>query len=268
MRAWYPATLDEALRIRAEEPDAVPLAGGTDLMVEVNAGRRTPGAVLALRRVRELQRAERDRIGSGVHWKDLLHAPDPALAQAARSVGSPQIRAAGTLGGNLGTASPAGDGLVVLAALDAGIELASRRRGTRIVPWSAFLTGAKRAALAPDELIAAVLLPPARPTRSEFAKVGIRGAMVIAVVNACVARHADGHVAIALGSVAPTVVRARRAEQLVDREGRLTPAVVDEVTRLIADEITPISDQRSTAEYRRHAAGVVVTRLLRRVFEA
>ena len=265
METWYPADLPTALEVLARHPGAVPLAGGTDLMVDVNSGRRELQGVISLRRVRELQALDGDRIGAGVRWKRLLAADDTALAQAARSIGSPQIRAAGTIGGNLATASPAGDGLVVLAALDASIEVASYPRGSRLIRWSDFLTGPKQTSLAPDELITAVHLPPDRPRQSEFVKVGVRGAMVIAVVNACVAKSPSGRVAIALGSVAPTVVRARTAERLVNEAGGYSDALAAAVADAIRADIAPITDHRSTAEYRHHAAGVIVRRLLERM---
>ena len=264
MDAYLAPSLDEALGFLREWPDAVPLAGGTDLMVEVNAGRARPERVLSLRRVPELQIWEDGTIGGGVTWRRLQDAGHPALAQAARTIGSPQIRNAGTLGGNAGTASPAGDGLTFLAAADAEIELASTD-AIRRIPWHEFFVGVKRTTRLPDELITSVLVPADIPRRQAFGKVGIRSAMVISIVVGCVLRDDDGATRVALGSVAPTPMRAREAERMISAERRPSAAALDEFARLVAGEIRPITDHRSTADYRRHAAGVLARRLLERV---
>jgi len=263
-----PQGIDEALQARSAMPDAVVLAGGTDIMVEINFGHLRPGNVISLRRVDELRSWNAHRIGAGVTWAQLEAGPHRALAQAARTVGSPQIRNAGTIGGNLGTASPAGDGLPWLAALDADIELVSASRGTRRVPWNEFITGVKQTALEPDELIAAVVLPDHMPQAQEFAKIGTRSAMVIATVNCVVARWDDGRVAVALGSVGPTPIRARRAEELIAAEPEPSEAALAEFGRLVTEEVKPISDHRSTESYRRHASGVLARRLLERCLAA
>ena len=184
MEITRPTTLNGALDARAENPGADMLAGGTDLMVEVNFGHRKPENVIALRRVEELADIEPRRIGAAVTWARLEHSEHRALAQLARTVGSPQIRALGTIGGNIGTSSPAGDGLPWLAAMDAKIEVASRDRGSRLVPWNEFFTGVKRNALQPDEVIVAAVLPDYVPANQHFAKVGQRTAMVISTVAA------------------------------------------------------------------------------------
>jgi len=258
-----PHTLAEALDALDAMPDARPLAGGTDVMVELNLGHRSPQPMIALRRVEQLAEMKPGWIGSGVSWTRLERGPHQALAQAARTVGSPQIRNAGTLGGNLGTASPAGDGLPFLAALDAEIELTSRA-GTRRLGWDEFLVGVKKTARLPNELIMGVHLPQPAPPRQEFAKVGVRNAMVIAIVCACVVRYQDGATRVALGSVGPTPVRARRAEAMISSERNPSAAALAEFQRLVAEEVRPITDHRSTAEYRRHASGVLARRLLER----
>src|SRR5205814_3536896 len=159
MDVLLPDSLDEALAIKAEHPEAVPLSGGTDLMVEMNFGRLRPAAVVDLNRVPELTawREENGNVflGSGVTYATIVRemAAFKPLVQASRSVGSPQIRHRGTVGGNLGTASPAGDALPVLAAYDAEVVLRSQARGERSMPWHAFLMGPKKTAIAPDELI-------------------------------------------------------------------------------------------------------------------
>lgn len=269
-------TIDDALAALVERPDSLLLQGGTDSMVQMNFGRLDPRAVVSLRGIRELRewRALPDGstfIGSGLPYASMekggLAARLPALAEAARTVGSPQIRAAGTLGGNLGTASPAGDGLPVLRALDATVHLRSAT-SSRDVPVAEFLVGVKRTLRAPGELIVGVTVPPA-PGWQGYAKVGVRNAMVIAIASACLARDGSA-VRLALGAVAPTVVRcpeAERAAAAMLADGR-RPSRDDarEFGRIASGECSPISDHRSTAAYRTHAVAVVAARLLERSF--
>jgi CO/xanthine dehydrogenase FAD-binding subunit len=264
MEAFRPTSLSRALDLLDADPGATILAGGTDLMVQVNYGHLRPAKVIALRRLGELAEMSGRFIGAGTTWSRIERDGPRALAQAARTVGSPQIRAAGTIGGNLGTASPAGDGLPFLAAVDASIVLESRRGGRRLLPWDQFLTGPKQNALAPGEVIVGVELPARLPTRQEFAKVGQRNAMVIAIASACLVRDEDGTTRIALGSVGPTPVRAHRAEEMISAEKRPSAAAAEEFGRLVAAEVSPITDHRSTEAYRRHAAGVLARRLLER----
>ncbi|MDX1467880.1 MAG: FAD binding domain-containing protein [Acidimicrobiia bacterium] len=261
MQVHHPVDLDDALAAVAN--GATPLAGGTDLMVEVNFGHRSPEHVVGLRRVEELRQWEGNRIGSGVTWRRIERDGPRALAEAARTVGSPQIRNAGTIGGNLATASPAGDGHPFLAAVDATIEAASAS-GSRLIPWREFFTGVKTTSLGEDELITAVHLPERLPERHAFAKVGVRNAMVIATVCCVVTRDDDGSTRVALGSVAPTPMRASLAEQMISAVSSPTESDLDEFQRLVSEEVRPITDHRSTAEYRRHAAGVLARRLLER----
>lgn len=261
MEAYHPTSLGDALD--AVAAGAMPLAGGTDLMVEANFGHIRPEHVVGLRRVAELKEWEDHRIGSGITWRRVEGEGPRALAQAARTVGSPQIRNAGTIGGNLGTASPAGDGHPFLVAVDAEIELASQR-GTRRLGWRDFFTGVKRTARADDELITAVHLPDDLPERQEFAKIGVRNAMVIATVCVVVTRRPDGTTTVGLGSVAPTPIRAPRSEEMISSIARPSWSDLDEFQRLVAAEVSPITDHRSTEAYRRHAAGVLARRLLER----
>jgi CO/xanthine dehydrogenase FAD-binding subunit len=262
LHALQPRSLDEALAAVAD--GATPLGGGTDLMVEVNFGHRRPESVVGLRRIDELAEWEDNRIGSGVTWRRVERNGPRAYAQAARTVGSPQIRNAGTIGGNLGTASPAGDGHPFLAAVDASIEVASKAAGRRVLAWRDFFTGPKQNALAPDELITAVLLPERIPERHEFGKVGVRNAMVIATVCCVVTRDDDGTTTVALGSVAPTPIRIPAAEAMISTVARPSEFDLGEFARLVGEGVRPITDHRSTEEYRRHAAGVLARRLLER----
>ena len=272
MPVHLPRTIDEATRILSEDPEATVLGGGTDVMVEVNFNHRKPRSVLALRHVPELRNWTIDkdsgtlRIGALVPYAQMesgdIASAVPALAQAARTVGSPQIRAAGSIGGNLGTCSPAGDSLPVLAALDATVHVASTS-GTRDVKFADFMTGPKRNSLLPGELIVAVTLP-VQNGRQGYAKVGVRNAMVISVASACFAFH-DGSVRLALGSVGPVIIRCTDAEAfangVIDSSGRLSPADAKRFGELAAAEARPIDDHRSTAAYRRHAIGVLAERL-------
>jgi CO/xanthine dehydrogenase FAD-binding subunit len=256
--------LDEALDAKSERPSAEFLAGGTDLMVEVNLAHHRPDAVVSLRRVDELRESHPHRIGAGATWAELERSSHRGLAQAARTVGSPQIRATGTLGGNIATASPAGDGLPWIAAADAAIVVRSKTRGERIVPWDEFFTGPKQTSLEPDELIAAVEVPDDVPEAQEFAKVGVRNAMVISTAS-CVVMRADDGWRVALGSVAPTPIRARQAEAMLDAESDPSDAALEEFARIVSEEVRPITDHRSTEAYRRHASGVLARRLVERI---
>ncbi|MEO7555795.1 MAG: FAD binding domain-containing protein [Acidimicrobiales bacterium] len=280
MTVTAPAGLEEALATLAADPDALVLAGGTDLMVAVNAGRRRFESVIALRQVTELHEVELGevslRLGGGVTYTRLLAddivAAAPALAQAARTVGSPPIRNAGTIGGNLATASPAGDTLPVLVALGASVDLASTS-GRRTVPVEDFLTGVKRTALEPGELIVTVNVPVTRGGQ-EYRKVGVRNAMVIAVASvALVADAAARTVRVGLGSVGPVPLRAPEAEAWIaerldwDEDRPSLRAADDAATfaTMVAAAAQPIDDHRSTAAYRRHAVGVLAERCLRAI---
>ncbi|WP_206787078.1 xanthine dehydrogenase family protein subunit M [Amycolatopsis sp. MtRt-6] len=275
MEFLRPATLAEALALKAERPDAVPIAGGTDVMVELNFDHRRPEALLDLTRAAELTEwstvASSDgtvRLGAGVPYSRViaeLGESVPALAMASRTVGSPQIRNRGTVGGNLGAASPAGDTHPVLLALDARVEVASVR-GTRILRAEDFYVGVKRHALEPDELITAVHLP-AHAGPQQFAKVGTRNAMVIAVCSFALSLR-QGVVGAAIGSAAPTPRRAREAEDFLTAELPWTSPepLPDSLKRRFGDLVgaaaQPIDDVRGSAAYRKHALGVLARRTL------
>jgi len=273
MPVQLPNSLSTAVAMLAEAPSAQLLSGGTDFMVEVNFNHRQPDHVIGLRNVQELQQWTIDShsstvfIGSAVPYAVMesgeLADALPALAQAARTVGSPQIRAAGTLGGNLGTCSPAGDSLPVLSALDASIHLVSVD-GERTVPFHEFMVGPKRNCRLPNEIVSGVTIPMSSGWQG-YAKVGVRNAMVISVASVCLAIHNES-VSVALGSVGPTILRCPNAEKWINDLGvqQLTGSVAREFGDRVSAESRPIDDHRSTAEYRRHAVGVLATRLLQR----
>jgi CO/xanthine dehydrogenase FAD-binding subunit len=272
-----PTSWREALSVRAERPDAVPIAGGTDVMVELNFDRRRPGALLDLGRVLELREWTTEdgwiRLGAGVPYAriiDDLATALPGLAMASRTVGSPQIRIRGTVGGNLGSASPAGDAHPPLLAAGAVVEVESAARGTRRIPAAEFYTGVKRNALAADELIAAVLVPPAAGPQ-QFCKVGTRNAMVIAVAAFACALHPDRRaVGTGIGSAAPTPRRAPEAETFLAGEledaglweslGPLPETLARAFGERVAAAASPIDDVRGSAAYRRHALAVMARR--------
>lgn len=280
MSVIVPTSLAAALQALADAPEATVLAGGTDLMVELNGGRRQVSAVISVRRLPELCRWSHDpvagvlHIGAGITYHEIAREPIaqwvPALAQAARTVGSPQIRHAATIGGNLGTCSPAGDGLPVLAALDATIHLASLD-GDRSVSFVDYMVGPKRTLRQAGELITGVTMPVVRGWQG-YSKVGVRNAMVIAVASAAlVADTADQTVRIALGSVGPTILRCPLAEAFAAEHidfsiGAVSVADVEQFALLVREAARPIDDHRSSAAYRRHAVGVLAGRLLRRAF--
>jgi CO/xanthine dehydrogenase FAD-binding subunit len=253
-----PRSLDEALRLKAEHPDALPIQGGTDVMVALNFDRARPEQMLNLNEVVELRGYTREngalRLGSGLTYAEIEHGELrdvlPALAEASRTVGSPQIRNRGTIGGNLGTASPAGDAIPPLVVEGAEVECASVR-GTRVVPVAEFVTGVKRNTLEPDELITAVRLTPSNAPQT-FMKIGPRNAMVIAVVSLAVS--ADDELRACFGSASPKPV--------------LVTAPLDEAgtfAEQVAAAASPIDDVRGTERYRAHALRVLTDRALKRV---
>jgi CO/xanthine dehydrogenase FAD-binding subunit len=273
-----PSSLREALEAKAEHPEALPIAGGTDVMVELNFDHGRPDAILDLTRAAELAAWDRDdgrlRVGAGVTYTraiDELAPALPGLALAARTVGSPQIRNRGTIGGNLGSASPAGDCHPPLLASGAEVELVSAA-GNRRLPVEEFFTGPKRSALRPDELIAAVHLPAATGPQ-QFAKIGTRNAMVIAVCSFALALDPERRrVGTGIGSAGPTPLRAPDAERflegVLDEEGLwasrgpLREAAAARFGELAGQAARPIDDVRGTAAYRVHALGVLARRTL------
>jgi CO/xanthine dehydrogenase FAD-binding subunit len=255
-----PRSLDEALRVKAERPDAVPIQGGTDVMVDVNFDRARPAVLLNLNELRELRGWSREngaiRLGAALSYTEAMQpelaAALPALAQAARTVGGPQIRNRGTIGGNLGTASPAGDALPPLLIVRGEVELASLR-GTRRLPVREFLTGPRRNALAEDELIVSAFVRSVDGAET-FMKVGPRNAMVISVVSLALAVDREaGELRAAFGSAGPVT-------------GLVTAGLddTDSFPDRVADAASPIDDVRGSAAYRRHSLRVLTSRALER----
>ena len=279
MDVYLPRTLDEALQQKSAHPDAISLAGGTDVMVEINFGRLRPAGIIDLTRIPELREWRREDshlfLGAGVPYSRIVRelADFVPLVQASRSVGSPQIRNRGTVGGNLGTASPAGDALPVLAAYDAEVVL-QNRRGTRSLPWHTFLEGPKKTAMAPDELIVGTRWQVVNGPGS-FSKIGTRNAMVIAVAGLCLQVDLDARqLRVALGSVGPTILRATEAERFIaerltwdDPGAPVTDEIVAEFAELVGRAAKPIDDVRGTARYRLHGCTVLAGRALRWALE-
>ncbi len=272
MDLLQPTTWAEALSVRAERPDLLPIAGGTDVMVDLNFDRSRPAGLLDLTRLEEIAgwsvEAGIVRIGAGVTYTQVqsdLADLVPGLVMASRTVGSPQIRNRGTIAGNLGSASPAGDAHPPLLASAATVEVESVR-GTRAIAAGDFFTGVKRNALEPDELIRAVHIPVADGPQ-QFAKIGTRNAMVIAVASFALALHPGvRRVGTGIGSAAPTPRVAPEAEEQLagelDWEGRtpLAESVVRRFGELVAGAADPIDDVRGSAAYRRHALAVMAAR--------
>jgi CO/xanthine dehydrogenase FAD-binding subunit len=272
-----PRTWAEALETKSQLPEAVPVLGGTDVLVDLNFRRLRPEHLLDLSAIAEIRGIERSdetvRIGAGVTFAQLLGFGEPglrSLATASRTVGSVQIRNRATIAGNLGTGSPAGDAHPPLLALGAEVELACEE-GTRLVPIDEFFVAPRRTAMAPSELIAATHVRLVDGGQ-EFAKVGQRNAMIIAACSFAVAVDpARRRVGTGIGSAGPTPLRAPQAEAFVaglldEQDGweapRLDRAALNRFGELVASAATPIDDVRATADYRRHALRVLGRRTL------
>ncbi len=278
MEYLRPQTWREALAVKAERPDVVPICGGTDVMVEINFAVRRPRALLDLSRLPEIQSWEHDRgqvrLGAGVTYTRILNELSgdlPALASASRTVGSPQIRNRGTVGGNLATASPAGDAHPPLLATGAVVR-AESLRGTRSILIQDFFTGPKQHALASDELIHSIEVPSATGPQC-FSKVGTRNAMVIAVVSfAIVLDTGRRRIGTGIGSAGPTPLPAAEAASYLtdwahqtgcwDDYRPIPPAVLDRFADMVSAAARPIDDVRGSASYRRHSLGVLARRTL------
>lgn len=273
-----PSSLADAYKTLSERGGTAKIiAGGTDLMVLMNAHLLETGEFLNIWGVDELRGITGDgellRIGALTTYTQLINSAliqqhAPSLVAASRTIGAIQIQNRGTIGGNIVNASPAGDSLPVLAAYDADVEVGSAR-GTRRVPFNQFYTGYRRSVLEPDELLIAVLVPKLRQGEVDFFwKVGTRRAQAISkTVMACKAgidNQRIDSISIAVGSVAPTVVRALQTERLLTGSA-ITPALLDEARKTIAEEISPITDLRSTEHYRRTVTGNVLAKFLRQL---
>ncbi|HKG93807.1 MAG TPA: FAD binding domain-containing protein [Gemmatimonadaceae bacterium] len=265
-----PRSVDEALRMLRDEEGLVPIAGATDLYVGLNFGTLQAARFVDLWGLSPLRRiVRRDdgtlSVGALATYTQIIRSRHvrqalPMLAEAARQIGGVQIQNRGTLGGNVANASPAGDTLPVLAAAEAVVVLRSAARGERRVPFAEFYTGYRASVRRPDELIVALEVPPVAG-RQWFRKVGTRAAQAISKVVMAAVR--DGRPRVAIGSVAPTVVRAPRTE-----EALAAGASPDEAARVLEQEIAPIDDVRSTADYRRTVAGNLLRRFLADTAEA
>ena len=271
-----PTTWAEALEAKAAHPEAVAIAGGTDVMVGINFGHLRPARLLDLTRVADLRDwSTADggvRLGAGVSYARVISELGdrlPGLAMASRTIGSPQIRNRGTVAGNLATASPAGDAHPALLAGGAEVEVASVR-GTRRIPITDFYTGVKRNSMAADELIAAVhVAQPSGP--QQYSKIGTRNAMVISVAAFGLALHPDRRaVGTGIGSAAPTPRRAIEAETFLAGElesaglwasrGALPETLARAFGERVAAAASPIDDVRGSAAYRLHSLSVMARR--------
>ena len=275
---YQPTSLREALEIKEAHPAATPIFGGTDVMVDLNFGRERPETIIDLTRISKIREWEREdghlRVGAGVTYTRAITELGgllPGLAMASRTVGSPQIRNRGTIGGNLGSSSPAGDALPPLYASGAEVEVASTQ-GTRRIPVGDFISGPKRNVLRPDELITAFFLPEADGPQ-QYAKIGTRNAMVIAVCSFGLALHPESQsVGACIGSAGPTPIQPRKAEEYIegvieehdlwDTRAEMPASALDHFGALASMAARPIDDVRGSADYRRHAVGILARRAM------
>jgi len=272
-----PKTLPEALAMLAED-GAMPIAGGTNVIVDLRAGKHQPRTLIDVTRLPGLRGIQRVNghlvISGGTTISDLLHDPliaqqAPALREAAQVFANPLIRNRATVAGNLVDASPAADTAPPLLALGAEVELSSRA-GVRRVPLADFMVGVRKTERQPDELLTAVRLPvPPVGSASHFYKLGLRKADAISVLSVAVAVTWDAagfctEARIALGALAARPLLATTAEQALLGQA-LTPVLIAEAARLAGDATRPIDDIRGTAAYRREVTEVIVRRLLGKV---
>jgi len=271
-----PTTLKDAFAILSERKGRIRvIAGGTDLMVLLNAHQLQAPEFLDIWKVDELRGVVEEenalRIGALTTYTQLIRSNGvqrfvPSLVSASRTVGAIQIQNRGTLGGNIVNASPAGDTLPVLAAYDAELEIGSAR-GVRTVMFDEFYNGYRSTVLQPDELLLSVRIPKLREgERDFFWKVGTRRAQAISKTVLATRVRMTGNVlekiSIGVGSVAPTVVRVTQTERLLNGS-TVSGELIEEARQMIAREISPITDLRSTEHYRRTVTGNVLARLLK-----
>lgn len=275
MDFYRPTTLPDALKLKSKYPAALCINGGTDVMVELNFDRKRPEVLLDLSAIPEISQwsdeGEFILLGAGVSYTRIytqLQRELPGLAMASRTVGSLQIRNKGGVGGNLGSASPAGDAHPALLATGASVNVASIS-GTRAIDINDFFLAPKKSALQPDEIITSILIPKAKGGQ-EYSKIGTRNAMVIAVASFGIAIDATNQtVGTGIGSAGPTPLRAREAEKYAAENldwntySPLAPETLKEFGKLVAEAAKPIDDVRGTAAYRRHSLAVVSGRSLK-----
>lgn len=260
---YQPKTVQEALERKAELAErGLFIAGGTDLVVPMNHGKAAPPNFIDLTHIKSLPTVRkvegRWELGGNVTFAQCVNMPIRCLAQAALSVGGPGIRELGTLGGNLATASPAGDGSTALLALDAQVELASIQRKRRL-SLDQFFLNYRKTTLTADELIKKIIIPTGY--RTDWAKVGKRGAVNISIVAAAVSITPEHGARIALASVAPTPMRCYQAETFLARNG-FSPDAIRQASEIVRNEVKPITDHRASSDYKTHLSGVLVRRLL------
>jgi len=258
-----PRDIDTALLLRSQFPDATVVNGATDVSVAINHGAMHPRAVIDLSRIDVLRAISHDGemfvMGAGVTFAQLGRCHLRALREAALSVAGPAIRNQGTIGGNLVTASPAGDGCVALLAMGGTIELVSERRGPRWVNVREFFLGYRRTALAADELVTRIRVPYNPATR--WYKIGKRGAVNISIVCCAAARRPDGSFGLAFGCVGPTPMAAPKAEAVLNA-GPVTSECIARAVEVAATEVAPIDDHRGSAVYRTAMCRTLTCRLL------
>ena len=267
-----PRTLEEARSLKAETPGACYIAGGTDLLVRMRSGHEDPSALISLRSLPELRGIAADgvlSIGAMTTLTDVLEHPAvqehyPALIRAVRAIGSVQIRNVATLGGNLARAVPCADSAPALLVLDALVRIEGPA-GRREIPIDELFVGSRQTCLGPDDVLAAILLdPPPSRARSVFLK-KTRVHMDLALASVAVLLEMDAagetcaYARVATGSVAPTPLRLPEVESLLEGR-RITPEVLARAQELAREVISPITDVRTSADYRRHITGVLLGR--------
>lgn len=262
---FQPREQAEALELRAKyAADATVINGGTDLLVALNREAISLRNVLDLSRVDGFADAHREnghwKLGGGATFAAISKLPIAALSRAAMTIGGPAIRNRGTIAGNLGTASPAGDGCVALLANDAVVELSHATRGSRSIPIADYFTGFKKTALLTDELITGVRIP--AEWRTAWQKIGKRGSINISLVCGAGGVSPDGAVRLAYGCVAPSVIRAKSAEAIIVRDG-WSDGAIEAAAQAAMKDVAPIDDHRASATYRRSMVGVITRRLLK-----
>jgi CO/xanthine dehydrogenase FAD-binding subunit len=267
--------LSEAYKILSQEPVKV-LAGGTDLMVLYNSGTSLPKKVLDIWQLDELRSISEEndhlKIGALCTYSQLINDERvkrfaPSLVSASRTIGAVQIQNRGTIGGNIVNGSPAGDSLPVLAAFDARLEIGSVE-GIRQVAFNEFYKGYRQTVLSNNELLLNILLPKQKENaKADFYKVGTRAAQAISKIVMAVQASVDENkrissIAIAVGSVAPTVIRASKTENLL-HGSEITFELIEEAKKFLSEEVKPINDIRSTEHYRRVVTGNLIAKFLR-----